>query len=35
MIAKVVAQARAMGREPATPAETREILEMPKARIAA
>ncbi|MEM8755299.1 MAG: 3-keto-5-aminohexanoate cleavage protein [Pseudomonadota bacterium] len=35
VIAKVVAQARAMGREPATPAETREILDMPKARIAA
>ncbi|MEO0360070.1 MAG: 3-keto-5-aminohexanoate cleavage protein [Pseudomonadota bacterium] len=35
VIAKVVAQARAMGREPATPAETREILEMPQVRIAA
>jgi uncharacterized protein (DUF849 family) len=35
VIAKVVAQARAMGREPATVAETREILKMPQKRIAA
>jgi hypothetical protein len=31
----VVAQARALGREPATVAETRAILDMPKLRIAA
>lgn len=35
VIAKVVAQARSLGREPATVAETRDILEMPKIRIAA
>lgn len=35
VIAKVVAQARALGREPATVAETRTILDMPKVRIAA
>ena len=35
IIAKVVAQARALGREPATVAETREILAMQKVRIAA
>ena len=35
VIAKVVAQARALGREPATVAETRAILDMPKVRIAA
>jgi 3-keto-5-aminohexanoate cleavage enzyme len=35
VIAKVVAQARALGREPATVAETRAILDMPKLRIAA
>ncbi|MBW4706313.1 3-keto-5-aminohexanoate cleavage protein [Roseobacter sp. YSTF-M11] len=35
VIAKVAAQARAMGREPATVSETREILQMPKLRVAA
>ncbi len=35
VIAKVVAQARASGREPATVAETRQILNMPKIRLAA
>ncbi len=35
LIEQVVAQARALGREPATVEETREILEMPKVRIAA
>ncbi|MEM9278630.1 MAG: 3-keto-5-aminohexanoate cleavage protein [Pseudomonadota bacterium] len=35
VIAKVVAQARSLGREPATVAETREILEMPKLKITA
>lgn len=35
VIAKVVAQARAMGREPASVDETREILQMPRVRIAA
>ncbi|MBO6755031.1 MAG: 3-keto-5-aminohexanoate cleavage protein [Roseibium sp.] len=35
VIAKVVAQARALGREPASVAETKSILEMPQVRIAA
>ncbi len=35
VIAKVIAQARALGREPATVAETRQILNMPKIRLAA
>ncbi|WP_162906809.1 BKACE family enzyme [Algihabitans albus] len=35
IIAKVVAQARALGREPATVEETREILAMQKVRVAA
>ena len=35
IIAKVVAQARALGREPATVEETREILAMGKVRVAA
>ena len=35
VIAKVAAQARAMGREPASVEETRSILEMPQVRIAA
>ena len=35
VIAKVVAQARALGREPATVEETREILKMPKLKIGA
>ncbi len=35
VIAKVAAQARALGREPATVAETRQILNMKKPRIAA
>ncbi|MEM9011721.1 MAG: 3-keto-5-aminohexanoate cleavage protein [Pseudomonadota bacterium] len=35
VIARLVAQARALGREPASPAETRDILEMPTLRIAA
>ena len=35
IIAKVVAQARALGREPATVEETREILAMQRVRIAA
>ncbi|MFQ6549408.1 3-keto-5-aminohexanoate cleavage protein [Aestuariibius sp. 2305UL40-4] len=35
VIEKAVAQARSLGREPATVAETREILEMPDIRIAA
>ena len=35
VIDRVAAQARALGREPATVAETRDILQMPKVRIAA
>lgn len=35
VIAKVVAQARALGREPATVEETRQILQMPSIKIAA
>lgn len=35
VIAKVVKQARALGREPATVAETQEILKMPQKRLAA
>jgi uncharacterized protein (DUF849 family) len=35
VIAKVVAQARSMGREPASVAETRQILKMPERKIGA
>ena len=35
VIARVAAQARAMGREPATVAETRTLLQMPEVNIAA